>query len=160
QAKRTFAGLTNGWLAGQCWLLTRRADGVRAECHCDEPFALRISKLADRELDWRRADAAGHTIRRRPNAQEPPVRPAWAVDGTPALSDHKRAGGRRKFTQFRTKPRSGRRIRTDACGCPQVYIRVAGELRPSQLAVTALDCLADGRGRHLVGDLDVPDLAF
>src|SRR5262249_27164417 len=32
--------------------------------------------------------------------------------------------------------------------------------RSSQLAVTALDCLADGRGRHLVGDLDVPDFAF
>jgi hypothetical protein len=26
--------------------------------------------------------------------------------------------------------------------------------------VTALDCLADSRGRHLVGDLDVPDFAF
>jgi hypothetical protein len=26
-----FAGLTNGWLAGQCSLLTRRADGLRAE---------------------------------------------------------------------------------------------------------------------------------
>src|SRR5215467_14378563 len=30
----------------------------------------------------------------------------------------------------------------------------------SQLAVTALDGLADGRGSHLVGDLDVPDFTF
>jgi hypothetical protein len=36
-----------------------------------------------------------------------------------------------------------------------VYIHVASKLRPSQLAVTVLDCLADSRGRHLVGDLDV-----
>src|SRR4029077_21040480 len=41
-----------------------------------------------------------------------------------------------------------------------IYIHVAGEPHPSQLAVTALDCLADGRGRHLVGYFDVPDFAF
>src|SRR5262245_853235 len=42
----------------------------------------------------------------------------------------------------------------------KMYIHVAGEPHPSQLAVTALDSLADGRGRHLVGYLDVPDFAF
>src|SRR5262245_16944884 len=41
-----------------------------------------------------------------------------------------------------------------------VRICISTSRRASQLAVTALDCLADGRRSHLVGDLDVPDFAF